>query len=57
MSSDSIEPFDWYRRFFGRDRGGFFEDMFREFDQMRTEMEKEFEDIKKNSTKGFGKRV
>jgi HSP20 family protein len=51
MSSDSIEPFDWYRRFFGRDRGGFFEDMFREFDQMRTEMEKEFEDIKKTVPK------
>ncbi|MGB7664525.1 MAG: hypothetical protein WBL67_17460 [Nitrososphaeraceae archaeon] len=29
MSSDDIEPYDWYRRFFGRGGGGFFEDMFR----------------------------
>jgi HSP20 family protein len=47
MSSDDIEPYDWYRRFFGRGRGGFFEDMFRGFDQMRREMEREFEDIEK----------
>jgi HSP20 family protein len=48
MSSDEIEPYDWYRRFFGRGRGGFFDDMFRGFDQMRREMEREFEDIEKN---------
>jgi len=47
MSSDEIEPYDWYRRFFGRGRGGFFDDMFRGFDQMRREMEREFEDIEK----------
>ena len=40
MSSDDIEPYDWYRRFFGRGRGGFLEDMFRGFDQMRREMER-----------------
>jgi HSP20 family protein len=53
MSSDDIEPFDWYRRFFGGKRGfgggeGFFGDMFRGFDQMRREMEREFEDTFKN---------
>jgi HSP20 family protein len=51
MSSDDIEPYDWYRRFFGRGRGGFFEDMFRGFDQMREEMEREFEDIEKKVPK------
>jgi HSP20 family protein len=38
MSSDDIEPFDWSRRFFGRK--GFFDDMFRGFDEMRREFEK-----------------
>jgi HSP20 family protein len=52
MSSDDIEPYDWYRRFFGRSRGGgFFEDMFRGFDQMRREMEREFGDIEKTVPK------
>jgi HSP20 family protein len=52
MSSDDIEPYDWYRRFFGRGRGGgFFEDMFRGFDQMRREMEREIEDIEKTVPK------
>jgi HSP20 family protein len=50
MSSDDIEPYDWYRRF-GRGRGGFFEDVFRGFDQMRREMEREFEDIEKTVPK------
>ncbi len=45
MSSDDIEPYNWYRRFFGRGRGAFFDDMFRGFDQMRREMEREFEGI------------
>jgi HSP20 family protein len=56
LSSDEIEPFDWYRRFFGGrgerrggfGGGGFFEDMFRGFGQMRQEMEREFEDTFKN---------
>ncbi len=57
MSSDDIEPFDWYRRFFsgmgrkGFGGGGFFDDMFRGFDQMRREMEREFEDIEKRIPK------
>ena len=51
MSSDEIEPYDWYRRFFGRGRGEFFDDMFRGFDQMRREMEGEFEDIEKTVPK------
>ena len=56
MSSDDIEPYDWYRRFFGEGRrrglgGGFFDDMFRGSDQMRQEMEREFEDIEKRIPK------
>jgi HSP20 family protein len=51
MSSDDLEPYDWYRRFFGRGRGGFFEVMFRGFDQTRREMEREFEDIEKTAPK------
>ena len=51
LSSDDIEPYDWYSRFFGGARrglgGGFFDDMFRGFDQMRRQMEREFEDIEK----------
>jgi HSP20 family protein len=44
-----IEPFDWFSRFFGsgRWRGGF-PDIFRGFDDMRREMQKEFEDAFKN---------
>ena len=47
-----IEPFDWFNRFFGgssrrsrRGGEGFFgfPDIFRGFDEMRTEMEREFE--------------
>jgi HSP20 family protein len=51
MSSGDIEPFDWSRRFFGLGRRGFFEDMFRGFDQMKQEMEREFEDIEKRIPK------
>ena len=52
MGSDDIEPYDWYRRFFDRSRGGgFFEDMWRGFDQMRREMEREFADIEKTVPK------
>jgi HSP20 family protein len=50
-----IEPFDWLSRFFGsrqsrRGGGGFFgfPDIFSNFDQMRREMEREFEDTFKN---------
>ena len=50
MSSDDIEPFDWYRRFFGG-RRGFFDDIFRGFDEMRREMEREFEDVEKRIPK------
>jgi len=53
LSSDDIEPFDWYRRFFGRRGfgGGLFEDMFRGFDEMRREMEREFEGMEKRIPK------
>jgi HSP20 family protein len=50
-----IEPFDWFSRFFGGSRRsgrreGFFgfPDVFRGFDEMRREMEREFEDTFKN---------
>src|SRR5918994_1610255 len=51
MSSDDIEPYDWYRRFFDRGTEGFFEDMFRGFDQMRRGMERESENIEKKVPK------
>jgi HSP20 family protein len=51
MSSDDIEPFDWSRRFFGLGRRGIFDDMFRGFDQMKREMEREFEDMEKRIPK------
>jgi HSP20 family protein len=58
LSSDDIEPYDWYRKFFGGGRrrgqgGGFFEDMFRGFDQLRQDMEREFEDIEKRIPKNL----
>jgi HSP20 family protein len=52
-----IEPFDWFNRFFGssssrrsgRGGGSFgFPDVFRGFDQMKRDMEREFEDTFKN---------
>jgi HSP20 family protein len=55
LGSDDLEPYDWYSRFFGGRRrgmgGGFFDDMFRGFDQMRRQMEKEFEDFEKRVPK------
>ncbi len=52
MSFD-IEPFDWTRRFFGGGGREFFEDMFRGFDEMRRQMEREFEDIGKDIPKNL----
>ena len=50
-----IAPFDWFNRFFGSssrgsDRRGFFgfPDIFRGFDEIRREMEREFENTFKN---------
>jgi len=51
MSSDDIEPFDWSRRFFGLGKRGFFDDMFRGFDEMRREMERGFEEMEKRMPK------
>jgi HSP20 family protein len=55
LSSDDIEPFDWYRRFFGGGRrglgGDFLEDMFRGFDQMKRNMEREYENIQRRIPK------
>ena len=53
MSSGDVEPFDWARRFFGLGRGGFFDDMFRGFDEMRREMERSFEDMEKRIPKNL----
>jgi HSP20 family protein len=55
LSSEDIEPFDWYRRFFGEGRRSlgvdFLDDMFRGFDQMRRVKEREFENIEKRIPK------
>lgn len=51
MKSDDIEPYDWYRRFFGRGRGGFFDDIFRWFEETQRDIEREFADIEKNMPK------
>jgi HSP20 family protein len=53
MSSGDGEPFDWARRFFGLGKGGFFDDMFRGFDEMRREMERSFEDMEKRIPKNL----
>jgi HSP20 family protein len=55
LSSDDIQPFDWYRRFFRGGRrglgGDFLDDMLMGFDQMKREMEREFENIEKRIPK------
>lgn len=58
MSFWNPDPDDWFRRFFGRDRmprlarRSYFDDMFREFDDMRRDMEKMFSDqLKEIETK------
>ena len=49
MSFGNIEPNDWFRRFFGgsgplgRRGEGWFNDIFTGFDEMRKQMEREFE--------------
>ena len=50
MASDDhdIEPFDWFNRFFGRKTSRGFPDIFRGFDEMRREMEREFNDAIRN---------
>jgi HSP20 family protein len=55
LSSWDIEPYDWFRKFFPSRRGGWglgsFDDVFRGFEQMQREMDKELEDMKKNMPK------
>jgi HSP20 family protein len=51
MKPDDIEPYDWYKRFFGRGRGNFFEDIFKGFEETQREIEREFADIEKNMPK------
>jgi HSP20 family protein len=50
-----IEPYDWFRRLFPSRRGAWglssFDDVFRGFEQMQREMDKELEDMKKNMPK------
>ena len=51
MSNRDIIPNDWYKRFFSRPSpfGGWnFDDMFREFDEMRNQMERTFSEPFKN---------
>ena len=51
MSNKDIIPYDWYKRLFSG-RGAFgswnFNDLFREFDEMRKEMERTFSEPFKN---------
>ena len=58
MSSRDLNPFDWYKNFFGRhaskNRGGFFDDYFTGFEEMQEEMErifKQFNNIQSNAPK------
>ena len=54
MSFWNVDPEEWFRRFFGSSssrpglsplgRGGWFSDMSRQFDEMRREMERMFEE-------------
>jgi HSP20 family protein len=57
LSSWDIEPYDWFRRFFPSRRGGWglgsFDDVFRGFEQVQREMDKELEDMKKNLPKNL----
>lgn len=53
MSIDDIIPFDWPRQLFGRSRRGFFDDIFRGFDEMMHDMEREFEDMEKWISEDF----
>jgi HSP20 family protein len=50
MASDDhdIEPFDWFSRFFGRRTSRGFPDIFRGFDEMRRDIEREFNDAIRN---------
>jgi len=50
MSNKDINPYDWYRSLFsGRSGfGGFFDNIFREFDEMRREMSRTFSEQFKN---------
>jgi HSP20 family protein len=61
----SIEPDDWFNRFFGfanwpskqRQGSNYFEDLFRGFEEMRTAMEKQFEDSFKDLQTGAPKEL
>jgi len=50
MSNKDINPYDWYKSLFsGRSSfGGFFDNIFREFDEMRKEMSRTFSEQFKN---------
>ena len=58
MSNRDLNPFEWYRNFFGRNanknRGRFFDDYFAGFEDMQEEMErifKQFSNIQSNAPK------
>jgi len=57
LSSEDIEPFDWYRFFGGGRRGlggDFLEDMFRGFDQMKRNMGREINGLLTGMKPAFG---
>ena len=58
MSNRDLNPFDWYKNFFGRNtnknRGRFFDDYFSGFEEIQEEMErifKQFNNIQSNAPK------
>jgi HSP20 family protein len=58
MNNRDLNPFDWYKNFFGRNanknRGRFFDDYFPGFEEMQEEMErifKQFNNIQSNAPK------
>jgi HSP20 family protein len=58
MIEMSIQPDDWFNRFFGsgfpfgrKGRSSFFDEMFQGFDQMRRDMEREFGNMQNNAPK------
>src|SRR6185437_820693 len=55
MSNRDIQPYDWFKRFFGKSGRDFFDrDIFREFDDVQREMQRmydQFTDIQTNAPK------
>ena len=58
MSTHDLNPFDWYNNFFvkrGSSSARFFEDTFREFDEMRKSISEQFKNIENTVPKDLVK--